>query len=702
MVSARTKSLESFLNPKSIAVVGASRDPKKIGNICIRNIQESGFEGSLFPVNPSASQINSLECYPDLKALPVIPDLVLISLPVDKVLAAFQEVADLQIKNAIIFTAGFKEVGHDGVVLEQKLLEVAEYHNINLLGPNCLGFLNSHAKLNATFGQGVKHTGNLRFLSQSGAIAASMFDYANFAGFGFDQFVTLGNKAGLNENDFLEYWLNDTKSYAPLGLYLESVSNGHALLEKLTEYGRRSPVFILKPGKSSYAQKAMKSHTGSLAGEDIVLSAVLNQAGVIRCMDIEDLFDYAKAFSWAKAPTGPNVAVVSNAGGPAVIAADLLADAGLNVYPFDLSTQEILREHLPRAASIMNPVDLLGDALPQRYEAALSAVLAESAVDAVLVILTPQVMTQAKETAQVIANLAEQYHKTIFCSFIGGTNVFSGEEMLNAHKVPNFRYPGRAIKMLSELWKWEEHRLKSNSGAVISLVSGFDRDQKKYAEDIRQHLHTKNSDQPIPQAELLDLLKSVGIQIPEYILTTDVNDAISFADKIRYPVVMKLDSLAHTHKTEVGGVIMGVTNKQEVSAAFENFSKRSDFGQVLVQKQIEAGTELILGAKLDRDFGQMLMFGAGGIFVELIQDVNLHTTPLDFDEVQRLVERSKIHKLLNGHRGRAGYDLNKLYETILKFSNLVSSTKTFKEIEINPLIVNSSGVFAVDIRAICK
>ena len=417
--------INKLLAPRSIAVVGASSNSHKLGAILLKNIIEGGYKGVVYPVNGHETTIAGLPVYSHYAQIPQIPDLAIIAIPAQFVLDVVREIGQKGTKAVVIISAGFKETGREGALLEAELVAVAKEFGLSILGPNCLGHVYTPKKLNATFGQGISRAGRMHFISQSGAIATSIFDWAEHHELGFLDFITLGNKAVLTENDFLEYWLEnpaekvrdaqrlDSSSYHPIGMYLESLTDGSRFIELATQVAKNNPLFILKPGKSSAAQKAMQSHTGAIAGDDVVLSQAFTQAGVIRCHTIEDMFDLAKAFSWSDAPEGKRIAILSNAGGPAVVSSDAVIEAGLEMAPLSKETKELLTRHLPRAASIVNPVDVLGDALSDRYEKALRLLLEEDKVDAIMVILTPQVMTEIEKTALVIGRLSQKYRKPI-------------------------------------------------------------------------------------------------------------------------------------------------------------------------------------------------------------------------------------------------------------------------------------------------
>jgi len=701
------RDLTALFCPKSVAIVGASRTPEKVGAIVLKNIISSGFTGKIYPVNPNADQIGSLACFKDTAGLPEVPDLAVIAIPVPGALEALTQVGEKGIKNAVIFSAGFKEIGEEGKKLEDELISIAQKYNINVLGPNCLGFVNNLCPINVTFGEVAAQTGNLRFISQSGAIASSLFDWCKSNGLGFSEFVTLGNKAVINENDVLEYFQGNKTpvtgslpNVQPIGLYLESISRGADFLKLTSEITKTDPIFILKPGKTKAAAKAMQSHTGAIAGEDVVLEAVLTQAGVIRCQTLEDFFDLSRSFAWEDSPVGPKVAIISNAGGPAVISADAVTTEGLTLTEFDAQTHEKLLEVLPRSAAILNPVDVLGDALAQRYLQAAEIILPNAQVNALIVILTPQIMTQISQTATILGVLSQKYRKPIFCSFIGGSLVAEGEQKLNEYKIPSFRFPERAIRAVAQMWKFKHHQEEQAENAPAQPVD--------FRVDLKHSLRSsdlKNVLQKSPDSiQINEFLQSAGFSTPPTNRVSSLEQAKSFAQQFGYPVVLKLSSPGLLHKKKIGGVITGIENDAQLENAGYKISQaavrlQQGTGQAVaiqIQKEVGPGVEVIIGVKQDPTFGSVLLFGAGGSFAELIADRNLHLLPMNISQAKKLVEKSKIFVALSGSNGDPVYVLDKLYETIIRLGQLAVSCPEIKEIEINPAIVTLDNVWAVD------
>lgn len=690
-----TKDLFTLFNPKSVAIVGASLDPKKLGNITVRNIKDSGYKGGVYPVNPKIAEVWGYKCYPNLESLREVPDLVIVSVPVPAVQGVLEEMVRIGAQNVVVFTAGYKETGEVGSQLESELVRLAQENNLNLLGPNCLGFANTSVPINATFGKASMDPAELRFLSQSGAVASAVFDWAASTGLGFDEFITLGNKTVLSESDIMQYWLNNSKNTsAPIGMYLESISDGMLFMKCATKLALQGPLFILKPGKSTEAKKAMQSHTGAIAGEDYVLEQAFEQSGVIRCHSIQDIFDLSLAFSWSKPPQGNRIAVVSNAGGPGVIASDLISAYGMSLASLSENTKKTLSLHLPRAASLLNPIDVLGDALAERYELALSAVLKEKDVDAVLVILTPQIMTEIKKTAEIIGELSFSHKKPIFCTFIGGTQVSVGMEILLQHNVPAFHFPERAVRALSSMFKWQrwvskhvDMPIKSQTTQVM-LSAG---DAKDVMDQVKAE---KRSVLNILESNRL--LDNFGIDIPKTKKIETLSDANMFVEENNFPVVLKVSSSGLLHKKDSGGVLVDIRTKEVLETAFSKIKKVAGKADVVIQEQISTGVEVIVGIKKDQSFGYTLMFGAGGTLAELVLDRNLHILPATKSDIIELVERSKVSKLLHGFRGDTPYNLNALTNLISELIHIVENYPEISELEINPVIVTADKAWAVD------
>lgn len=696
------KDLTALFSPRSIAVIGASRSPEKVGAIVLKNIIESKYPGKIFPVNPNTDSINGLPCYKDLAGLPEVPELAVLALPGPLVLEILPQIGERGIKNAVVFAAGFKEAGEEGAKQEQVLVEQAEKYGLNLLGPNCLGFVNNTVPVNVTFGEQVQNSGNLRFISQSGAIAASLFDWCKSTGVGFSEFVTLGNKAVISENDVLKYFQSskkDSSAACPVGLYLESIADGKKFVELTSKISKTDPIFILKPGKSEAAAKAMHSHTGAIAGEEAVLETALAQSGVVRCQSLEEFFDLTRAFAFTKAPLGPKVAIISNAGGPAVISADAVTEEGLSLAEFDDQVKARLMEVLPRTASVLNPVDVLGDALADRFAQASEIILQTNEADALVVILTPQIMTEISKTAQVLGELSQKYDKPIFCSFMGGSRVAEGEQKLNGLKIPVFSFPERAIRVVGAMWRWKRQQTEPVLEEESFLRLELSEEIKVILEEALAGGQTTLDNL---QSDRI-LLKS-GISTPPTKAAADLGDAKDFAKEYKWPVVLKLSSPGLIHKKEIGGVIRDLGNDYLLEKAWnklerkvgQNSPEKQPQFRIQVQKDVGSGVELLIGVRKDPVFGRVLLFGAGGSLAELIGDRNLHLLPLGESGAKELVEKSKIFPILEQEVGSSPEILQKLVGVIVRLGKLAEGFPEISEIEINPLIATINGLWAVD------
>ncbi|MBN1162595.1 acetate--CoA ligase family protein [Patescibacteria group bacterium] len=715
--------LEDFFCPKSVAVVGASSNTQKIGHIVLKNIAESNFKGNVYPVNPSSESILNLKCYKNVSEIAEIPDLAVLAVPASAVNGVLKEIGEKGIKNVVVLAAGFKEIGEAGLELENELVEISKKYDLNVLGPNCLGFVNNKCSLNTTFSDIYEKTGNLRFISQSGALASSIFDWCETNGIGYSEFITLGNKAVLSENDALEYFMrapdknnavssSDTEfdglsSVSPIGMYLESITDGEKFLQICSEISNRDPILLLKPGKTRESSTAMQSHTGSIAGEDAVMDVVVKQAGVFRCDTLEDLFDLSKAFAWENLPEGPNVHIISNAGGPAVISTDAAVLEGLQLPELSDETRNKLAEILPRTANIVNPVDVLGDALADRYLKAAEVILETDKVDALIFILTPQLMTQIEQTAEYIGNLSAEYKKPIFCSFIGGSHVNKGEEILNKHKIPNFRYPERAVKAISSMWRFRQMQIEKQK---ISISEAFEieADDTRMKKIVNEALSKKVK--ALDAIASNNISVSLGLLTPPTSIVNTFEEALEFSKINGWPMVLKLSSNQIVHKKELGGVIVDIMNEAQLESSWDKLQKRiEEFDEniksgikIQIQKEILNGIEVIVGFKRDPVFGSVLLFGAGGSLAELIVDRNLHLLPIDIPTAKKLVENSKVYTLLKGYRGSPPYELNELCELIVKVSKLSEMIPEAESIEINPVIVTLDTVWAVDTKVILK
>ncbi len=695
------KKLQNLFEPRSIAVIGASTQKNKLGYDVFQNLAILGYKGKLFPVNPKGGELLGHPIYKKVSLIKDKIDLAVIIVPAEFVAKIVNECGKKEIKNIVIISSGFKEIGNEGIKREKALQKLIKKYDLNLIGPNCLGILNTKIKLNASFAEGMPASGNVSLISQSGAMAVAISDWAYTHNLGFSKIISLGNKAGVNEIDLLEYLAKDRSTRVIL-MYLESIENGQEFMRIAQKITKKKPIIIIKSGTSDQGVKAISSHTGSLAGSDEAIKTVFKQSGIIRAKTVEDLFDYARGFSYQKTPKGGKVAIISNAGGPAIMATDSLEKYNLQLACFSQKTNNQLKKNLPQAAAVGNPVDILGDALADRYQIALKAVLKDKNVDTAVVLLTPQIITEEEKTAEVIVKFSKKYpKKTILTCFMGGKNVAEAKNLLSSKKIPNFNFPDRAIKTLKQMvnyTEWQKEKIYKPNNCKL-------RHKKTNKETIHRKL--KRSKGQVEMPLLLDLLRLYDIHTPTSGIAQTQNEALQIADKVGYPVVLKICSKEIIHKTDAGGVRVNLKSAEEVKTAYKEilqkvkkYNPHAHFGGMFVQDMTTIGREVIIGMKRDPQFGPLLMFGLGGIYVEVLRDVTFRVAPISFEEAEKMVSEIKAIKLLKGIRGEKSIDFKKLASVICHVSQMVSDFPEIQELDLNPLIVREKGkdVLAIDAR----
>jgi len=693
-------SLESFFNPQSIAIVGASRQKSKVGYEILANIVKAGYKGGIFPVNPNTDTIEGLKCYPDLESIPDTPDLVIIIVPAKIVPPVMQQCAKVGVKSVIIITAGFREVGEEGRALEKQVVQTAKQAGIRVIGPNCLGLIVPANKLNASFGGDLPAAGAIAYLSQSGALLAAILDTANTAGIGFSKLVSIGNKADIDELDIIKALAADKDTKVIAG-YLESIADGDEFVRQAERISHTKPIILIKSGGTQAGAKAASSHTGSLAGSETAYESAFERAGIIRCESIRQQFDYAQAFANQPLPAGPGVAVITNAGGPGIMAADAIEREGLSFARLTKETEEKLTSRLPAAANWHNPIDILGDALADRYEFALDVVLDDPNVDVVLVLLTPQAMTEPARTAEVIVKTARSKRKKpVLACFLGAAKVREGVEILSRGRIPPYDTTQGAvstIKVMVDYVRW-----RSRPKRVVKL---FPVNRRKVENIVERHLRQGILD--IGEAESKEILEAYGFVTPKGSLATTADQAANIAQQIGYPVVLKIWSPDILHKSDVGGVKVGLASEQEVRDAFDLMIYRipkklpdAHILGVLVQEMCRKGKEVILGMHRDPHFGPLMMFGMGGIMVEVLKDVSFYLAPLTAEEAKQMLVNTKTYRILQGVRGDEGVDVDKIAEGLQRLSQLVTEFPQIREMDINPYVVGREGTtpIAVDAR----
>jgi len=693
-------SLESFFNPKSVAIVGASRQKSKVGYEILANMIGAGYKGKIFPVNPQADTIEGLQCYPDLQSIEQVPELVVIIVPAKIVSVVMQQCVKVGTRAVIIITAGFKEVGKEGRELEEQIVQIARQAGIRIIGPNCLGVIAPANNLNASFGGALPAAGATGYLSQSGALLAAILDMANANGIGFSKLVSIGNKADVDELDIIKA-LGEDRDTKVIAGYLESITDGNAFVSQAERISHNKPILLMKSGGTAAGAKAASSHTGSLAGSETAYECVFERAGIIRCDSIKEQFDYAQAFANQPLPAGPRVAVITNAGGPGIMAADAIEREGLSFAKLTDETVNKLASELPAAANLYNPIDVLGDALADRYEFALDVVLDDPNVDTILVLLTPQAMTESAVTAESVVKVARRKPaKPILACFLGAGKVEEGVRILRDGRIPVMDCPESAvatIKVMADYVRW-----RSRPKRIVKL---FPVNRRKVEGIVERHLRQGIRD--IGETESKEILEAYGFVTPKGSIATTSEQAANIAQQLGFPVVLKIWSPDILHKSDVGGVKVGLNSEQEVKDAFDLMMYRippkrpeANILGVLVQEMCKSGKEVILGMHRDPHFGPLMMFGMGGIMVEVLKDVSFYLAPLTAEEAKQMLINTKTYQMLRGVRGEEGVDIEAIAEGLQRLSQLVTEFPQIQEMDINPYVVGPEGTtpIAVDAR----
>ncbi len=693
--------LEALFNPAAIAVIGASADPIKAGHAVLNNLVKFKFKGALYPVNPSGDEILGLKVYAKVSDIGQSVDLAIIVIPAKFVPAALHECAAAGIKTCIVISAGFKEAGAGGTLLEEELKQISKEKHIRVLGPNCLGLINTANDMNATFAADMLPRGTIGFFSQSGAMGIAIMDWAIGNDVGFSKFISLGNKADLSEIDFIEYFMNDSGTSLILG-YIEDVVDGRRFIEIAQKATKIKPIILLKSGGTEAGARAASSHTGALAGSDVAFDAAFKQTGVMRAQGVQELFDTALAFSEGKIPAGNGLLIITNAGGPGIIAADTAERLGIKLPHMTKESIDAMAAKLPPNASIFNPVDVIGDATSERYAAVLEQAARDPNVDGMLVILTPQAMTDIEKTAAAVIATAKSTDKPVITSFMGAKRVRAGINLLKAASIPNFSYPElavRAFQRLADQQAWKEAISEEN----VACWYNFD----AAAETIAAILKTGATQ--VGEDDAMRILTYYGFQFPKRAPAKTSEEAARIAAQIGFPVVMKILSPDILHKTDVGGVRVDIKTPQEAEEAFLEITANARrimpdafIKGVMVFEMLKGGKEVILGVTYDRTFGHMIMFGLGGIYVEVLKDVAFRIVPVARRDALAMVNEIKTVGLLRGARGEAPADIGAIASAIVNLSCLVSDFPEIQELDVNPLLVMEQGAIALDARIIFK
>lgn len=701
-VASEFQQLDAIFAPKNVAVIGATENLGSVGRTIMYNLISNPFGGAVFPVNPKRPAVLGVKAYPTIQDVPDPVDLAVIVTPAKSVPPLVKDCVALGIRGAIIISAGFKETGPEGVALEQEILATAR-GKMRIVGPNCLGVMMPHYGLNATFAGAMANPGSVGFISQSGALATSVLDWSFKERVGFSSFISVGSMLDVNWGDLISYLGDDPKTSSII-VYMETVGDARSFLSAAREVARDKPIIVIKAGRTEAAAHAAASHTGSLTGSDEVLDAAFKRAGVLRVDSIQDVFSMVEVLAKQPRPRGNRLTILTNAGGPGVLATDALIGGGGELAEITPETIQKLNEFLPTAWSHSNPIDVLGDAGPDRYAKSLAIAADDANSDGLLVILTPQAMTAATETAELLKPYAQIEGKPVIASWMGGEVVSEGEHVLNQVDIPTFQYPDAAARMFNYMWQYADNlRAIYETPSLPPETTADVRAAEQIIQEVRASGRTI-----LTETESKQVLAAYGIPtIPTFVATSEDAAALS-ANSVGYPVVIKLHSETITHKTDVGGVKLNLQTEEAVRDAYraiqasvtEKYSA-ADFLGVSVQPMIKQdGYEIILGASPDPQFGPVLLFGMGGILVEVFKDRALGLPPLNTTLARRMMEQTKIYTALKGIRGRKSVDMPALEQLMVRFSQLVAEQKWIKEIDINPLLCSAERILALDARVL--
>ncbi|MBE7383890.1 MAG: bifunctional acetate--CoA ligase family protein/GNAT family N-acetyltransferase [Leptolyngbya sp. SIO1E4] len=702
--------LSALFSPKTVAVIGATDRPGSVGRTLLWNLISNPFGGTVFPVNPKRTSVLGIRAYPSIQETPEQVDLAIIATPAATVPSIIQDCVEAGVQGAIVLSAGFKEIGAAGIALEQQIRDQLKRSSLRLIGPNCLGVMNPLTGLNATFASSMARPGNVGFISQSGALCTAVLDWSFQENVGFSAFVSIGSMLDVDWGDLI-YYLGDDPRTQSIVIYMESIGNASSFLSAAREVALTKPIIVIKAGRTEAAAQAAASHTGTLAGSDAVLDAAFRRCGVLRVERISELFDLAEVLAKQnQRPQGPRLSIITNAGGPGVLATDALINTGGTLAELTEETVAALNEFLPKHWSHGNPIDILGDADPDRYTQTLDVAVQDPNSDGLLVVLTPQAMTDPTETAEKLKKYAQAADKPVLASWMGGAEVTSGETILNRASIATYRYPDAAARLFNFMWKYSYNLQGIYETPSLLPESEFGKTDRSQVETILNEAKAEGRT-ILTELESKQILSAYGIPTVESRTAATADEAVACAEDMGYPVVLKLVSKTITHKTDVGGVQLNLQSAAAVRQAYEGIATSvaekagpEHFQGVTVQPMVnlDKGYELIVGCSLDVQFGPVILFGTGGQLVEVFKDSAIALPPLNTTLARRLMEQTKIYKALQGVRGRQAADLGELEMLLVRFSQLVLEQRWIKEIDINPLLVSEASsrypLLALDAR----
>jgi len=694
-----TNDLAPFFSPTGVAIIGASTNPRKLSHGILKNLSMYGYQGGIYPINPKADQILGMKCFPDISLVPDPVELAVIVLPAPMTPEVLRSCGERGLKAAIIISGGFREVGGSGIALEEECLQIARQFGMRVIGPNCVGTLDLHTGLNTTFIEGVPDTGSIGFISQSGAVCGGVVDYIADKQIGFSHFASLGNELDVDESDMLAF-LGEHPKVKVITVYVEGIQDGEKFIRVASSVSRQKPIVVLKAGQSDAGAKAVSSHTGSLAGSYSAYQAAFEQAGIIEVDDMSALFDVAWALSCQPLPEGNHVAIFTNAGGPAALASDGLAANGFELASISDVKQAELAKKLNPSAQVANPVDMLGGAEPDEFSHCLTTLLDDPGVDVFLPILVPQSLVDPEAVAQAIVDNADKTEKTVLACMVGERSLQKARRVLHKNNVPMNIFPKTPGKILGAMQRYREWLGKTRTEPF-----SFPEVESSQVEKILALSET----QILGEAETRPVLKAYGLEVVPGEVVKNAQEAEKIAEKIGFPVAIKVVSQQILHKSDMGGIALGLASAEEVHQAVNDMQRRirqanpeTNIAGYLVEKMAPKGLEVIIGMKRDPAFGPMMMFGSGGVMVELFKDVGFGVAPLTPTQAMDMVESTKTGMLLNGYRGSPQYDIGAVVDTIGRLSRIALDHPLISEIEINPLLVleKGKGALVLDARMI--
>lgn len=697
------RDLDVFFRPRSVAAIGATDREGHVGRTLLWNLISSPFGGTVYPVNAKKSSVLGIKAYPTVRTLPEAPELAVIMTPAETVPGLVQECADAGARGVVVISAGFRESGQRGLELEKQVLSIARSANMRIIGPNCLGVMCPVSGLNATFAHTVARTGTVAFVSQSGAMCTAILDWSLREQIGFSAFISTGSMLDVGWGNLIDY-LGDDPHTRSIVIYMESIGDARSFLSAAREVALNKPIIVIKAGRTEQAAKAAASHTGSMAGSDDVLEAAFRRVGVLRVNSISDIFYMTEVLANQPRPKGSKLAIVTNAGGPGVLATDALLLQGGELAELSPETMHALDKVLPAHWSRNNPVDIIGDAGPERFEQAVEIVAKDPGVEGLLVIMTPQGMTNPALIAEKLTRFAKLDQKPILASWMGGAEASHGEAILNRVGIPTFPFPDTAVRAFLYMCRYSYNLRGLYETPILARMDAIEPQLATALID-----SARSAERTIlTEFESKQVLKAYGIPVVETRVAVTEEEAVAAARAIGFPIVLKLNSLTITHKTDVGGVKLNLASEEAVRQAFRDIQSAvsekagpQHFGGVSVQPMVFAeGYELILGSSIDAQFGPVMLFGAGGQLVEVFQDRALALPPLNSTLARRFIEQTKVFKALQGVRGRKSVDIAALEELLVKFSRLVTEQRWIKEIDINPLLASPGRLLALDARVV--